>query len=153
VEEAKREIEALLGAPRLRHDHARAEGRVRRRSAASGGDESDGRGVRHDSVGIEADEDVEQWLAREVETGSEGGEGDVAVIVSQAMPKGVKQFELIDGVYVVSPQCVRPVAGMVVSLRGGQAIYVTFLSPPQSIDSPEFAEIPQKCRAWKTLER
>jgi hypothetical protein len=31
------------------------------------------------------------------------------------MPKGVKQFELIDGVYVVSPQCVRPVAEM---LRG-----------------------------------
>lgn len=39
---------------RLRHDHARAEGRVRRRCAASGGDEPDGRGVRHDPVGIEA---------------------------------------------------------------------------------------------------
>jgi hypothetical protein len=37
---------------------------------------------------------------------------DVAVIVSQALTKGVKQFELIDGVYVVSPQCVRPVAEM-----------------------------------------
>ena len=37
------------------------------------------------------------------------------MIVSQALPKGVKQFELIDGVYVVSPQCVRPVAEM---LRG-----------------------------------
>ena len=44
---------------RLRHDHARAEGRVRRRCAASGGDESDGRGVRDDSVGVEEDEDVE----------------------------------------------------------------------------------------------
>jgi hypothetical protein len=40
---------------------------------------------------------------------------DVAVIESQALPKGVKQFELIDGVYVVSPQCVRRVAEM---LRG-----------------------------------
>jgi hypothetical protein len=47
---------------------------------------------------------------------------DVAVIVSQALPKGVKHFELIDGVYVVSPQCVRPVAemlrGMLVELAG-----------------------------------
>jgi hypothetical protein len=47
---------------------------------------------------------------------------DVAVIVSQALPKGVKQFELIDGVYVVSPQCVRPVAemlrGMLVEVAG-----------------------------------
>jgi hypothetical protein len=38
------------------------------------------------------------------------------------MPKGVKQFELIDGVYVVSPQCVRPVAemlrGMLVEVAG-----------------------------------
>jgi hypothetical protein len=35
--------------------------------------------------------------------------------VGFSLKKGVKQFELIDGVYVVSPQCVRPVAEM---LRG-----------------------------------
>src|SRR5262245_54253586 len=54
------------------------------------------------------------WLAK-LRQDQRAAKADVAVIVSQAMPKGVKQFELIDGVYVVSPQCVRPVAEM---LRG-----------------------------------
>jgi hypothetical protein len=54
------------------------------------------------------------WLAK-LRQDQRAAKADIAVIVSQAMPKGVKQFELIDGVYVVSPQCVRPVAEM---LRG-----------------------------------
>ena len=51
------------------------------------------------------------WLAK-LRQDQRAAKADIAVIVSQAMPKGVKQFELIDGVYVVSPQCVRPVAEM-----------------------------------------
>jgi hypothetical protein len=35
---------------------------------------------------------------------------DIAVIVSTALPKGVVNFDLLEGVYVVSPQCVIPVA-------------------------------------------
>ncbi len=54
------------------------------------------------------------WLAK-VRQDQRAAKAEIAVIVSQALPKGVKQFELIDGVYVVSPQCVRPVAEM---LRG-----------------------------------
>jgi len=54
------------------------------------------------------------WLAK-LRQDQRAAKADIAVIVSQALPKGVKQFELIDGVYVVSPQCVRPVAEM---LRG-----------------------------------
>jgi hypothetical protein len=54
------------------------------------------------------------WLAK-LRPDQRAAKADMAVIVSQALPKGVKQFELIDGVYVVSPQCVRPVAEM---LRG-----------------------------------
>ena len=54
------------------------------------------------------------WLAK-LRQDQRAAKADIAVIVSQAMPKGVKQFELMDGVYVVSPQCVRPVAEM---LRG-----------------------------------
>jgi hypothetical protein len=54
------------------------------------------------------------WLAK-LRQDQRAAKADIAVIVSQATPKGVKQFELIDGVSVVSPQCVRPVAEM---LRG-----------------------------------
>ena len=61
------------------------------------------------------------WLAK-LRQDQRAAKADVAVIVSQALPKGVKQFELIDGVYVVSPQCVRPVAemlrGMLVEVAG-----------------------------------
>ncbi len=56
----------------------------------------------------------DSWLAK-LRQDQPAAKADIAVIVSQALPKGVKQFELIDGVYVVSPQCVRPVAEM---LRG-----------------------------------
>jgi hypothetical protein len=63
----------------------------------------------------------ESWLAK-LRQDQRAAKADVAVIVSQALPKGVKEFELIDGVYVVSPQCVRPVAemlrGMLVEVAG-----------------------------------
>lgn len=63
------------------------------------------------------------WLAK-LRQDQRAAKADVAVIVSQAMPKGVKHFELIDGVYVVSPQCVRPVAemlrGMLVEVAGAR---------------------------------
>jgi hypothetical protein len=70
------------------------------------------------------------WVSKRTKTWSDGwlaklrhdqraAKADVAVIVSQALPKGVKQFELIDGVYVVSPQCVRPVAEMLRVIGGG----------------------------------
>jgi hypothetical protein len=55
------------------------------------------------------------WLAK-LRQDQRAAKADIAVIVSQALPKGVKQFELIDGVYVVSPQCVRPVAEMLKGL-------------------------------------
>jgi hypothetical protein len=65
----------------------------------------------------------ESWLAK-LRQDQRAAKADVAVIVSQAMPKGVKQFELMDGVYVVSPQCVRPVAemlrGMLVEVAGAR---------------------------------
>lgn len=56
----------------------------------------------------------DSWLAK-LRRDQRAAKADIAVIVSQALPKGVKHFELIDGVYVVSPQCVRPVVEM---LRG-----------------------------------
>jgi hypothetical protein len=56
----------------------------------------------------------DSWLAK-LRQDQRAAKADIAVIVSQALPKGVKHFEPIDGVYVVSPQCVRPVAEM---LRG-----------------------------------
>lgn len=42
---------------------------------------------------------------------------------------------------------------MVVSLLGGQAIYVRFLSPRQLIDSPKFAEIPAETPRMENLEK
>src|SRR5688572_18794716 len=56
----------------------------------------------------------DSWLAK-LRQDQRAAKADIAVMVSQALPKGVKHFELIDGVYVVSPQCVKPVAEM---LRG-----------------------------------
>ena len=35
---------------------------------------------------------------------------DFAVIVTHTLPKDVKNFDLVDGVYVVGPQCAIPVA-------------------------------------------
>lgn len=49
------------------------------------------------------------WLAK-LRGDQRAAKADVAVIVSTALPKEVEHFNLIDGVYVVGPRCVVPVA-------------------------------------------
>ncbi len=49
------------------------------------------------------------WLAK-LREDQRNAKADFAVIVSQTLPKDVKNFDLIEGVYVVSPQCALPVA-------------------------------------------
>ena len=51
----------------------------------------------------------DSWLAK-LRQDQRAAKAEIAVIVSQALPKNVTTFELIDGVYVVSPQCIAPVA-------------------------------------------
>jgi hypothetical protein len=51
----------------------------------------------------------EGWLAK-LRQDQRTARADFAVIVTQAMPKGVQHFDLMDGVYVVSPHCIGPVA-------------------------------------------
>jgi len=51
----------------------------------------------------------DKWLAK-LRADQRAAKADFAVIVSQVLPKGVTSFELIDGVYVVNPQCAVPVA-------------------------------------------
>lgn len=49
------------------------------------------------------------WLAK-VRQDQRAAKAEIAVIVSQALPKSVANFDLVEGVYVVSPQCIIPVA-------------------------------------------
>jgi len=49
------------------------------------------------------------WLAK-LRQDQRAAKADIAVIVSTALPKGVVSFDLLEGVYVVSPQCMVPVA-------------------------------------------
>ena len=49
------------------------------------------------------------WLAK-LRQDQRAAKAEIAVIVSQALPKGVMNFDLVEGVYVVSPQCIVPVA-------------------------------------------
>jgi hypothetical protein len=51
----------------------------------------------------------EGWLPK-LRQDQRAAKAEIAVIVSHALPKGVTQFDLIEGVYVVSPQCIVPVA-------------------------------------------
>jgi hypothetical protein len=51
------------------------------------------------------------WLAK-LRQDQRAAKAEIAVIVSQALPKSVANFDLIEGVYVVSPQCIVPVATM-----------------------------------------
>ncbi len=55
----------------------------------------------------------EGWLVK-LREDQRAAKAEVAVIVSQALPKGVETFELIEGVWVTHPRAVLPVA---VSLR------------------------------------
>ena len=49
------------------------------------------------------------WLAK-LRQDQRAAKADIAVIVSQTLPKDVTNFDLLEGVYVVSPQCIVPVA-------------------------------------------
>ena len=51
----------------------------------------------------------DSWLAKLREDQRRSG-ADVALIVSQALPKGVEHFDLVDGVWVIHPRCALPVA-------------------------------------------
>jgi hypothetical protein len=49
------------------------------------------------------------WLAK-LREDQRAARAEIAVIVSQALPKDIDTFELIENVYVVSPRCVVPLA-------------------------------------------
>jgi hypothetical protein len=51
----------------------------------------------------------EGWLPK-LRQDQRAAKAEIAVIVSHALPKGVTNFDLVEGVYVVSPQCIVPVA-------------------------------------------
>jgi hypothetical protein len=53
----------------------------------------------------------EGWLAK-LRQDQRAAKAEIAIIVSHALPKGVTHFDLVEGVYVVSPQCVVPVAAV-----------------------------------------
>lgn len=53
------------------------------------------------------------WLAK-LREDQRAAKAEIAIIVSQALPKGVETFELIDGIWVTHPRAALPVA---VSLR------------------------------------
>jgi hypothetical protein len=55
------------------------------------------------------------WLGKLRDDQRRSG-ADVALIVSQALPKHVEQFDLVEGVWVAHPRCALPVA---VALRQG----------------------------------
>lgn len=49
------------------------------------------------------------WLAK-LREDKRAAKAEIAVIVSQALPKDLETFDLIDGVWVTSPRCALPVA-------------------------------------------
>jgi hypothetical protein len=49
------------------------------------------------------------WLAK-LRQDQRMAKADVALIVSQTLPKGVEHFDLVDGVWVAHPRCAMPVA-------------------------------------------
>ncbi|SFK10462.1 DUF2130 domain-containing protein [Bradyrhizobium sp. Gha] len=55
------------------------------------------------------------WLAKLRDDQRRSG-ADIALIISQALPKHIEQFDLVDGVWVAHPRCALPVA---VALRQG----------------------------------
>ena len=54
---------------------------------------------------------TEGWLAK-LREDQRSCKAEIAIIVSQTLPKGVSQFEFIDGIWVVSPAVAIPVASM-----------------------------------------
>lgn len=51
------------------------------------------------------------WLAK-LRDDQREAHADVAIIMSAALPKGVENFDLVDGVYAVHPRCAMPLATM-----------------------------------------
>lgn len=51
------------------------------------------------------------WLTK-LRDDQRAAKADIAVIVSQALPQGVETFDIIDGIWVISPAIVIPVATM-----------------------------------------
>jgi hypothetical protein len=51
----------------------------------------------------------DQWLVK-LRDDQRSAKADIAVLVSQALPKGVEAFDVIDGVWVTSPRAALPVA-------------------------------------------
>lgn len=49
------------------------------------------------------------WLAK-LREDQRAAKADIAIIVSQVLPKGIETFDLIDSVWVVHPRCAIPVA-------------------------------------------
>jgi hypothetical protein len=49
------------------------------------------------------------WLSK-LREDQRAAKAELAIIVSQVLPKDVEHFDLVDGVYVVHPRCVIPVA-------------------------------------------
>lgn len=52
---------------------------------------------------------TESWLAK-LRDDQRAAKAELAVIVSQTLPKGVDTFECIDGIWVASPKCAVPVS-------------------------------------------
>lgn len=51
------------------------------------------------------------WLTK-LRDDQRAAKADIAVIVSQALPQGVETFDIIDGIWVISPAIIIPVATM-----------------------------------------
>jgi hypothetical protein len=49
------------------------------------------------------------WLVK-LREDQRAAKADLAILVSQAVPKGVETFDLVDGVWVTHPRCLMPVA-------------------------------------------
>lgn len=49
------------------------------------------------------------WLTK-LREDQRAAKAEIAIIVSQVLPKGVEHFDLVEGVYVVHPRCVIPIA-------------------------------------------
>jgi hypothetical protein len=67
-------------------------------------------------MGVQAHQEwSDSWLPK-LRADMRAAKAEVALIVSQALPKGMELFDLIDGVWVAEPKCAIPVA---LSLRQG----------------------------------
>jgi hypothetical protein len=52
---------------------------------------------------------ADNWLAK-LREDQRSAKAEVAIIISQVLPKGVDAFDLIDGVWVAEPRCAIPIA-------------------------------------------